>query len=105
MKSIRRLSLVIIASFVFAMGVFAAPPVSQDAQPNAASAKAKTVTVTTEKKTNVSDFADVNTLGVTEEAVELTGRSTYALSTCPPTFTPIANTIDRFPPITQPPIS
>ena len=102
MKPIRRLSLVIIASFVFAMCAFAAPPASQDVRPSVASAQAKTAAITTTVST-VSDFADLN-VAIVAEAVELNGRSTYALSTCPATFTPIANTIDRFAPATPVPL-
>lgn len=100
MKNIRRLSLVIIAGFVFAMGVFAAPPAVKDGQPSVSATKARTAVVIT----NI-DAVDLQQVAEVEQVVELNGRSTYALSRCPATFTPIANTIDRFPPLLQPPNS
>lgn len=99
MKNIRRLSFVIIASFVFALAAFAAPAVKDTFSPAVKAAKVQTASTTT----NPIDFTDLR-VSVTTETFQLEGKSTYALSTCPATFTPIANTIDRFQPLLQPPI-
>ena len=98
MKNIRRLSLVVIASFVFSMCVFAAPAEQVQPANTATSEKSNTpVTVT------ATDIAD-RSVNAVEQVTQLHGQSTYALSTCPPTFTPIANTIERAQPETPPPI-
>lgn len=95
----KRIALLLVASLMFASVTFAVPVLNDQSTTESVSAKAEkaspmvTVTVLTDR--SVSQPVTIE---------QLAGRSTYALSRCAPTFTPITNTIARRKPLLQPPV-